>query len=107
MKASPLIEQGLEMYSELDELYCQVLLSSCYALRFSSSSLMCTLNFYVKLQFSHVILFIHLQQKIPRSSVIRACLFGCELHVCMLTRNKLQRGEGKLEPFDLEAGRAH
>ena len=31
-------------------------------------------------------------------------LFRCEFHVCMLTRGRLQRGEGNLEPFDPEVG---
>lgn len=44
--------------------------------------------------------------KDPRSSGMRAGLFRCELHVCMLTRNRLRRGEGKLKYFDPEAGHA-
>ena len=32
--------------------------------------------------------------------------FRCELHFCMLTRGRIQRGEGNVEPFDPEVGHA-
>ena len=50
---------------------------------------------------------IHLKAKYFGSSGIRAGLCRCQLHVCILTINRLRRGEGKLKCFDLEAKCAH